>query len=274
MNNLEKDVSFYKNEDQIKLMISKLNLKLDKIYLGGGKEKINKQKLKGKLGARERIELLLDKELPNIEIGALAGYEMYEEHGGCPAGGVIVRIGYIHKKLCIVVANDPTVKAGAWFPITGKKNLRAQEISIENKIPIIYLVDSAGVFLPLQDEIFPDKEHFGRIFRNNAVMSSMGIPQIAAVMGSCVAGGAYLPIMSDESLIVKKTGSIFLAGSYLVKAAIGEDIDNETLGGSSTHCEISGVTDYESENDQECLSTIRNIVEKIIRIFRYTITVY
>ena len=263
MNNLEKDVSFYKNEDQIKLMISKLNLKLDKIYLGGGKEKINKQKLKGKLGARERIELLLDKELPNIEIGALAGYEMYEEHGGCPAGGVIVRMGYIHKKLCIVVANDPTVKAGAWFPITGKKNLRAQEIAMENRIPIIYLVDSAGVYLPLQDEIFPDKEHFGRIFRNNAKMSAMGVTQIAAVMGSCVAGGAYLPIMSDESLIVDKTGTIFLAGSYLVKAAVGEIIDNESLGGATTHSEISGVVDYKSPDDKTCLKTIRDLLDKI-----------
>ena len=263
MNNLEKDVSFYKNEDQIKLMISKLNLKLDKIYLGGGKEKINKQKLKGKLGARERIELLLDKELPNIEIGALAGYEMYEEHGGCPAGGVIVKMGYIHQKLCMVVANDPTVKAGAWFPITGKKNLRAQEIAMENRIPIIYLVDSAGVYLPLQDEIFPDKEHFGRIFRNNAKMSAIGVTQIAAVMGSCVAGGAYLPIMSDESLIVDKTGTIFLAGSYLVKAAVGEIIDNESLGGATTHSEISGVVDYKSPDDKTCLKTIRDLLDKI-----------
>ncbi|MDG1689992.1 MAG: carboxyl transferase domain-containing protein [Flavobacteriales bacterium] len=263
MSSLEKDVSFNKNEDQIKLMISNLNLKLDKIYLGGGKEKINKQKLKGKLGARERIELLLDKESPNIEIGALAGYKMYEEHGGCPAGGVIVVMGYIHQKLCIVVANDPTVKAGAWFPITGKKNLRAQEIAMENRIPIIYLVDSAGVYLPLQDEIFPDKEHFGRIFRNNAKMSAMGVTQIAAVMGSCVAGGAYLPIMSDESLIVDKTGTIFLAGSYLVKAAVGEIIDNETLGGATTHSEISGVVDYKSPDDKTCLKTIRNLLDKI-----------
>ena len=263
MNNLEKDVSFNKNEDQIKLMISNLNLKLDKIYLGGGKEKINKQKFKGKLGARERIDLLLDKGLPKIEIGALAGYEMYKEHGGCPAGGVIVIMGYIHQKLCVVVANDPTVKAGAWFPITGKKNLRAQEIAMENRIPIIYLVDSAGVYLPLQDEIFPDKEHFGRIFRNNAKMSAMGITQIAAIMGSCVAGGAYLPIMSDESLIVDKTGTIFLAGSYLVKAAVGEIIDNETLGGATTHSEISGVVDYKSPDDKTCLKTIRNLLDKI-----------
>ena len=263
MNNLEKDVSFNKNEDQIKLMISKLNLKLDKIYLGGGKEKINKQKFKGKLGARERIDLLLDKGLPKIEIGALAGYEMYKEHGGCPAGGVIVIMGYIHQKLCVVVANDPTVKAGAWFPITGKKNLRAQEIAMENRIPIIYLVDSAGVYLPLQDEIFPDKDHFGRVFRNNAKMSAMGVIQIAAIMGSCVAGGAYLPIMSDESLIVDKTGTIFLAGSYLVKAAVGEIIDNETLGGATTHSEISGVVDYKSPDDKTCLKTIRNLLDKI-----------
>jgi len=263
MNNLEKDLSFNKNEDQIKLMISNLNLKLDKIYLGGGKERINKQKLKGKLGARERVELLLDKESPNIEIGALAGYKMYDEHGGCPAGGVIVVMGYIHQKLCIVVANDPTVKAGAWFPITGKKNLRAQEIAMENRIPIIYLVDSAGVYLPLQDEIFPDKEHFGRIFRNNAKMSAMGVTQIAAVMGSCVAGGAYLPIMSDESLIVDKTGTIFLAGSYLVKAAVGEIIDNETLGGATTHSEISGVVDYKSPDDKTCIKTIRDLLDKI-----------
>jgi acetyl-CoA carboxylase carboxyltransferase component len=263
MNNLEKDVSFNKNEDQIKLMVSNLNLKLDKIYLGGGKEKINKQKLKGKLGARERVELLLDKDSPNIEIGALAGYKMYQEHGGCPAGGVVVVMGYVHQKLCIVVANDPTVKAGAWFPITGKKNLRAQEIAMENRIPIIYLVDSAGVYLPLQDEIFPDKEHFGRIFRNNAKMSAMGVTQIAAIMGSCVAGGAYLPIMSDESLIVNKTGTIFLAGSYLVKAAVGEIIDNETLGGATTHTEISGVVDYKSPDDKTCLKTIRDLLDKI-----------
>jgi len=256
------DSEFNKNEDAMNKMLSDLKRKLKEVYKGGGDAKIEKQHSKGKLTARERIKLLLDKKSPTQEIGALVGDGMYEEFGGCPSGGVIVIIGYVKKQQVIVVANDATVKAGAWFPITGKKNLRAQEISIENRLPIIYLVDSAGVFLPLQDEIFPDKEHFGRIFRNNAVMSSMGIPQIAAVMGSCVAGGAYLPIMSDESLIVKKTGSIFLAGSYLVKAAIGETIDNETLGGSSTHCEISGVTDYESENDQECLKTIRDIVDK------------
>ena len=263
MNNSDKKLGFNKNEDQIKMMISSLNQKLDKIYLGGGTEKIKKQKLKGKLTARERITLLLDDDLSSIEIGALAGYQMYEQHGGCPAGGVVVKMGYIHKKLCIVVANDATVKAGAWFPITGKKNLRAQEIAMENRIPIIYLVDSAGVYLPLQDEIFPDKEHFGRIFRNNAKMSAMGITQIAAVMGSCVAGGAYLPIMSDESLIVEKTGTIFLAGSYLVKAAVGEIIDNETLGGATTHSEISGVVDYKSPDEKTCLKTIRDIMDKI-----------
>ena len=261
-----KDITFNKNEDQLKLMISKLNKELNLIYLGGGKEKIKKQHSKGKLSVRERINLLLDKNSTSIEIGAFAGYQMYEEYGGCPAGGVVVVLGYIHEKLCVVVANDATVKAGAWFPITGKKNLRAQEIAMENRIPIIYLVDSAGVFLPLQDEIFPDKEHFGRIFRNNAKMSSMGITQIAAVMGSCVAGGAYLPIMSDESLIVDKTGTIFLAGSYLVKAAVGEIIDNETLGGATTHCEISGVTDYHSPDEKTCLKTIREIIDKISTI--------
>jgi 3-methylcrotonyl-CoA carboxylase beta subunit len=213
--------------------------------------------------ARERVDYLLDKDKPRIEIGALAGYEMYAEHGGCPGGGVVVEMGYVSGRQCIVVANDATVKAGAWFPVTGKKNLRAQEISMENKLPIIYLVDSAGVYLPMQDEIFPDKENFGRIFRNNAIMSSMGITQIAAVMGSCVAGGAYLPIMSDEAMIVDKTGSIFLAGSYLVKAAIGEEVDNETLGGATTHCEISGVTDYKFENDAACLDRIKRIMDKI-----------
>ena len=263
MRSSKKHIAFNKNEDEIKLMISNLNKKLNEIYLGGGKEKIKKQKAKGKLSARERVSLLLDKESSSIEIGAFAGYKMYEEYGGCPAGGVVVVMGYVNKKLCVIVANDPTVKAGSWFPITGKKNLRAQEIAMENKIPIIYLVDSAGVFLPLQDEIFPDKEHFGRIFRNNAKMSASGVTQIAAVMGSCVAGGAYLPIMSDESLIVDKTGTIFLAGSYLVKAAVGEIIDNETLGGAKTHCEISGVTDYNSPNDKSCISTIRDIVGKI-----------
>ena len=257
------DLNFNKNEDYNKLLVSDLKNKLAKVKLGGGKKRIEKQHAQGKLTARERIDYLLDTNSPSIEIGAFVGDEMYEEHGGAPSAGVIVKIGYVKKKQCIVVANDATVKAGAWFPITAKKNLRAQEIAIENRLPIIYLVDSAGVFLPMQDEIFPDKEHFGRIFRNNAVMSSMGITQISAVMGSCVAGGAYLPIMSDEALIVDKTGSIFLAGSYLVKAAIGESIDNETLGGATTHCEVSGVTDYKMKDDQEALDTIKNIMSKI-----------
>jgi len=263
MGNSQQDLAFNKNEDQMKLKVSKLNMRLNEIYQGGGKKKIEKHHSKGKLTARERIDLLLDKKTNRLEVGAFAGYKMYEEHGGCPAGGVVVVLGYVSNQLCVVVANDATVKAGAWFPITGKKNLRAQEIAMENRIPIIYLVDSAGVYLPMQDEIFPDKEHFGRIFRNNAQLSAMGVTQIAAVMGSCVAGGAYLPIMSDESLIVDKTGSIFLAGSYLVKAAIGEVIDNETLGGATTHCEISGVTDYKSPDDQSCINTIRSMIDKI-----------
>ena len=257
------DINFNKNEDHNKLLVSELNKRLAKVSLGGGKSKIEKHHSKGKMTARERIHYLLDRKAKSIEIASFAGEGMYKEHGGCPSGGVVIKIGYIKGKQCIVVANDATVKAGAWFPITGKKNLRAQEIAIENKLPIIYLVDSAGVYLPLQDEIFPDKEHFGRIFRNNAIMSSMGITQIAAVMGSCVAGGAYLPIMSDEALIVDKTGSIFLAGSYLVKAAIGESIDNETLGGATTHCEISGVIDYKSKDDKDALDTIKNIIDKI-----------
>jgi acetyl-CoA carboxylase carboxyltransferase component len=257
------DLNFNKNEDHNKLLVSDLKQRFAKVKLGGGQKSIDKQHANGKMTARERIDYLLDTKKPSIEIGAFAGEDMYAEHGGCPSGGVVVKIGYIKDKQCIVVANDATVKAGAWFPITGKKNLRAQEIAIENKLPIIYLVDSAGVYLPMQDEIFPDKEHFGRIFRNNAVMSSMGITQIAAVMGSCVAGGAYLPIMSDEALIVDKTGSIFLAGSYLVKAAIGETIDNETLGGATTHCEISGVIDYKAKDDKDALDTIKNIVDKI-----------
>ncbi|NMH88137.1 acyl-CoA carboxylase subunit beta [Flavivirga algicola] len=257
------DINFNKNEDHNKLLLSELNKRLAKVSLGGGKKRIEKLHAKGKMTARERIDYLLDAKSKSIEVGAFAGEDMYTDHGGCPSGGVVVKIGYIKGKQCIVVANDATVKAGAWFPITGKKNLRAQEIAIENKLPIIYLVDSAGVYLPMQDEIFPDKEHFGRIFRNNAVMSSMGITQIAAVMGSCVAGGAYLPIMSDEALIVDKTGSIFLAGSYLVKAAIGETIDNETLGGATTHCEISGVTDYKAKDDKDALNTIKNIIDKI-----------
>ncbi|WP_036384528.1 acyl-CoA carboxylase subunit beta [Muricauda sp. MAR_2010_75] len=257
------DIDFNKNEDHNKLMLSELRKRHATVKLGGGKKRIEKHHEKGKMTARERIDYLLDAKSPSIEIGAFAGDGMYEEHGGCPSGGVVVKIGYVKGKQCVVVANDATVKAGAWFPITGKKNLRAQEISIENRLPIIYLVDSAGVYLPMQDEIFPDKEHFGRIFRNNAVMSNMGITQIAAVMGSCVAGGAYLPIMSDEALIVDKTGSIFLAGSYLVKAAIGENIDNETLGGATTHSEISGVTDYKAKDDKDALDKIKNIVDKI-----------
>lgn len=257
------DLKFNKNEDHNKLLVSDLNRKLKKVYQGGGEKKIEKHHAKGKMTARERIDFLLDQPKEAIEIAAFAGEGMYKEHGGCPSGGVVVKIGEVAGKKVIVVANDATVKAGAWFPITGKKNLRAQEIAIENKLPIIYLVDSAGVYLPMQDEIFPDKEHFGRIFRNNAIMSSMGITQIAAVMGSCVAGGAYLPIMSDEALIVEKTGSIFLAGSYLVKAAIGESVDNETLGGATTHCEISGVTDYKAKDDQDALTKIKNIIDKI-----------
>ena len=257
------NIKFNKNEDFNKLLISDLHKRFAKVKLGGGKERIKKHIAKGKMTARERVDYLFDNKAKSIEIGAFAGDNMYKEHGGCPSGGVVVKIGYIKGKQCIVVANDATVKAGAWFPITGKKNLRAQEISIENKIPIIYLVDSAGVYLPMQDEIFADKEHFGRIFRNNAIMSSLGISQISAVMGSCVAGGAYLPIMSDESIIVDKTASIFLAGSYLVKAAIGESIDNETLGGATTHCEISGVTDHKAKNDKDALDKIKRIVDKI-----------
>ncbi|KAB1062038.1 acyl-CoA carboxylase subunit beta [Salibacter halophilus] len=259
----KKELEFNKNDDKMRLKLSELQKKFEKVSLGGGQKRIDKQHKQGKLTARERVDYLLDAKKPSIEIGAFAGDGMYEEYGGCPSGGVVVKIGYVKGEQCIVVANDATVKAGAWFPITGKKNLRAQEIAMENKLPIIYLVDSAGVFLPMQDEIFPDKEHFGRIFRNNAKMSSEGILQIAAVMGSCVAGGAYLPIMSDEAMIVDKTGTIFLAGSYLVKAAIGEDIDNETLGGATTHNEISGVTDYKCENDEACLDRIKNIMDKV-----------
>ena len=256
------NLDFNKNEDSMLLLVSEMQQKLDKISIGGGKDRIEKQHADGKLTARERIAALTDKDSSFFEIGAFAGYEMYPEEGGCPAGGVVAGLGKVANRLCMIVANDATVKAGAWFPITGKKNLRAQEIAMENRIPIIYLVDSAGVYLPMQDEIFPDKEHFGRIFRNNARMSSMGIPQIAAIMGSCVAGGAYLPIMSDEALIVEGTGSIFLAGPYLVKAAIGEDVDQETLGGAKTHCEISGVTDYKMPDDKTCLQTIRDLVSR------------
>ncbi len=257
------DVEHSKNEDNMKLLLSRMQYRLEQIYEGGGQKRIAKQHKQGKMTARERIENLIDEGSYFFEVGAFAGYEMYEEYGGCPAGGVIVGIGYVQGRPCVIVANDATVKAGAWFPITGKKNLRAQEIAMENRLPIIYLVDSAGVFLPMQDEIFPDKEHFGRIFRNNAKMSSMGIPQIAAIMGSCVAGGAYLPIMSDEALIVEGTGSIFLAGPYLVKAAIGETVDKETLGGATTQSDISGVTDYKMPDDKTCLETIRDLVDKI-----------
>ncbi|RNA61313.1 acyl-CoA carboxylase subunit beta [Chryseobacterium nematophagum] len=257
------DIEFNKREDQNRLKLSEINRLLSEIKKGGGEKKLQKLHEEGKMTARERIEYLLDKGSNSIEIGAFAGFEMYEEHGGCPSGGVVIVMGYISGKQCIIVANDASVKAGAWFPITGKKNLRAQEIAMENRIPIVYLVDSAGVYLPMQDEIFPDKENFGRIFRNNAKMSSMGIVQISAVMGSCVAGGAYLPIMSDEAMIVDKTGSIFLAGSYLVKAAIGETIDNETLGGATTHCSISGVTDYKAKDDKDALNRIKNIMKSI-----------
>ncbi|MFI5220159.1 MAG: acyl-CoA carboxylase subunit beta [Bacteroidia bacterium] len=259
----KQDIEFNKNEDSYKTLLAQLQNKLHKVYEGGGKKSAAKQKEKNKMLARERIAYLLDKDKPQFEVGAFAADEMYKEEGGCPSAGVVVIIGYVSGRQCIVVANDATVKAGAWFPMTAKKNLRAQEMSIENRLPIIYLVDSAGVFLPMQDEIFPDKEHFGRIFRNNAVMSSMGIVQIAAIMGSCVAGGAYLPIMSDEAMIVDKTGSVFLAGSYLVKSAIGEDIDNETLGGATTHCEISGVTDNKFKDDASCLDYIKRLFSKL-----------
>ncbi len=257
------EIERHKNEDHHKLLVSRMEYRLEKIWLGGGKAKIEKEHKLGKMTARERVAYLIDPDSYFLELGTFAGFEMYEEHGGCPAAGVIVGIGYVKGRQCVIVANDATVKAGAWFPITGKKNLRAQEIAMENRLPIIYLVDSAGVYLPMQDEIFPDKEHFGRIFRNNARMSSMGIPQIAAIMGSCVAGGAYLPIMSDEALIVEGTGSIFLAGPYLVKAAIGEDIDKETLGGARTTAEISGITDYRVPDDKTCLDTIRDLVDKL-----------
>ncbi len=262
-NNQSMDLEFNKNEDVNKQLVYQLKQKLKKVFLGGGEKSAEKQKAKGKMLARERIKFLLDDNKPFLEIGAFAAEGMYQEVGGCPSAGVIAGIGYVSGRQCMVVANDATVKAGAWFPMTAKKNLRAQEIAMENRLPVIYLVDSAGVFLPMQDEIFPDKEHFGRMFRNNAIMSAEGIIQIAAIMGSCVAGGAYLPIMSDEAMIVDGTGSVFLAGSYLVKSAIGESVDNETLGGASTHCEISGVTDYKYENDEKCLTAIKSIVSKI-----------
>ncbi len=260
---MEDNLAFRRNADELKLKVSNFRKHLGKIYKGGGQKRIDKLHQKGKLTARERIHLLIDEDKECIELGAFVGFDMYKEYGGCPAGGVVVVIAYVCGRQCVIVANDATVKSGAWFPITAKKNLRAQEISIENRLPIIYLVDSAGVFLPLQEEVFPDKEHFGRMFRNNSIMSAMGIPQIAAIMGSCVAGGAYLPILSDEALIVENTGSVFLAGPYLVKAAIGETIDGETLGGATTHCEISGVTDYKMPDDQTCLATIRDLVDKL-----------
>ena len=257
------NIDFNKNEDVMKMALSQLRTRFDKIALGGGKKAIDKQREKNKLTARERIAYLVDEGSAFIEIGAFAGYDMYEEQGGCPAGGTVAGIGYVSNRQCVIVANDQTVKAGAWFPITGKKNLRMQEIAMENHLPVIYLVDSAGVYLPMQDEIFPDKEHFGRIFRNNARMSAMGIPQIAAVMGACVAGGAYLPIMSDETLMVEGNGSIFLAGPYLVKAAIGEDIDAETLGGAVTHTELSGIADYKFKTEQECLDQVKKMMSKL-----------
>lgn len=262
LKNIMTDIQVNQNEDSIKLAVSNMKLLLKKIELGGGQKKIDKEHSQGKLTARERIKMLIDEKTDFMEIGAFAGYQMYEEYGGCPSGGVVAGMGHVHGRLCMIVANDATVKAGAWFPIACKKNLRAQEIAMENHLPLIYLVDSAGVFLPLQDESFADKEHFGRIFRNNAKISAMGIPQISAIMGSCVAGGAYLPIMSDEALIVEGTGSIFLAGPYLVKAAIGENVDKETLGGAETQCEISGVTDYRMPDDQTCLKTIRDLVSR------------
>lgn len=257
------NIEFNKNEDALKLLWSDVKQKLVKIEEGGGKKAIEKQREKNKLTARERIEYLRDKDKPFVEIGAFAGYGMYPEYGGCPAGGTVAGIGYVSGRQCVIVANDQTVKAGAWFPITGKKNLRLQEMAMENHLPVIYIVDSAGVFLPMQDEIFPDKEHFGRIFRNNAKMSAMGISQIAAVMGPCVAGGAYLPIMSDETLMVEGNGSIFLAGPYLVKAAIGENTDNETLGGAATHTEISGIADYKFKTEKECLDQVKSIMGKL-----------
>jgi acetyl-CoA carboxylase carboxyltransferase component len=257
------NIEFNRNEDKMKQMLSEMQQRLEKIYQGGGKKAIEKQKEKNKLTPRERIAYLIDEKSPFIEIGAFAGYDMYVEHGGCPAGGTVAGVGYVSGRQCVIIANDQTVKAGAWFPITGKKNLRLQEIAMENHLPIIYLVDSAGVFLPMQDEIFPDKEHFGRIFRNNAVMSGMGLTQIAAVMGPCVAGGAYLPIMSDETLMVEGNGSIYLAGPYLVKAAIGEEIDNETLGGAVTHTEISGIADYKFKTEQECMDHIRKMMSML-----------
>lgn len=261
--NTKVDLEFNANEDAMRMAWSRVRQEIERIQLGGGQARIEKEHAKGKMTARERVAALIDPNSTFHELGTFAGHEMYEDVGGCPCGGVVMGIGKVSGKRCMIVANDATVKAGAWFPITAKKNLRAQEIAMENRLPVIYLVDSAGVFLPMQDEIFPDKEHFGRMFRNNAVMSAMGITQISAIMGSCVAGGAYLPIMSDEALIVDKTGSIFLAGPYLVKAAIGEEVDKETLGGATSQSEISGVTDYKMPDEATCLKTIRGIVDKI-----------
>src|SRR5687768_10144928 len=254
------NLEFNRNEDVMRLSVGQLRQRLNQVSLGGGKKAVDRQREKNKLTARERIEYLRDQDKPFLEIGALAGWEMYEEHGGCSSGGTVAGVGYVSGRQCVIVANDQTVKAGAWFPITGKKNLRMQEIAMENMLPVVYIVDSAGVFLPMQDEIFPDKEHFGRIFRNNARMSAMGITQIAAVMGPCVAGGAYLPIMSDETLMVEGNGSIFLAGPYLVKAAIGEEVDTETLGGAVTHTEISGIADYKFKSEQECMDHIKRTI--------------
>ncbi len=261
--NIKKTDAFSKNDEGFKRLLLQVRERGNEIKLGGGKEAMEKHRKRGKLPARERIQKLIDPGSQFLEVGMFTAYEMYKEYGGAPSSGTIFGVGRIHGREVVIVANDATVKAGAWFPMTCKKNLRAQEISIENRLPIVYLVDSAGVFLPLQSEIFPDKEHFGRIFRNNAVMSSMGITQIAAIMGPCVAGGAYLPIMSDEAMIVDKTGSVFLAGSHLVKAAIGEDVENEQLGGATVHCEISGVTDHKMASDDECLEKIRSIISKL-----------
>lgn len=257
------NLEFNKNEDEMKLAVSQMKQRHAQVSLGGGKKAIEKNREKGKMSPRERIQYLIDKNSVFTEIGSFAGWDMYEEHGGCPSGGTVAGLGYVKGRQCVIVANDNTVKAGAWFPITGKKNLRMQEIAMENHLPVIYIVDSAGVYLPMQDEIFPDKEHFGRIFRNNAQMSAMGITQIAAVVGSCVAGGAYLPIMSDETLMVEGNGSIFLAGPYLVKAAIGENADLQTLGGAKTHTEISGIADYKFDTEQECLDQVKRIIDKL-----------
>ncbi len=260
----KQQLEFNKNDDSMRLMISDMKQRFAKeVELGGGQKAIDKARAKGKMTPRERIAYVIDKGSEFVEIGNFAAYGMYKEQGGCACAGTVAGVGYINGRQTVIVANDNTVKAGAWFPMSGKKNLRLQEIAMENNLPVLYIVDSAGVFLPMQDEIFPDKEHFGRIFRNNAIMSGMGITQIAAVMGSCVAGGAYLPIMSDETLMVKENGSIFLAGPFLVKAAIGEDVDLQTLGGAATHNEISGIADYQFDTEAECLDQVRRIFDKI-----------